>query len=212
VSPDTAATHKELTFTEAARRAQVVQAAIDTIAEVGFARASLARIGARIGISKGLIGYHFAGKDDLIKQVVLEILEHGKAYMLPRILAEASTGSGFLRAYIESNLGFMREHRNQMVAIVEIARGGLTADGQQRFYGDADVDEAVNILQQHLARFQSQGQLRPDFDPRVMAVAVRAAIDAVPRRLAHDPDLDIDSYATEIANLFHLATSLDPQG
>jgi hypothetical protein len=103
----------------------------------------------------------------------------------------------------------MREHRNHMVAIVEIARGGLTADGQQRFYGDADVDEAVKILEQHLARFQSQGDLRPDFEPRVMAVAIRAAIDAVPRRLAHDPDLDVDSYATEIATVFHLATRVE---
>jgi AcrR family transcriptional regulator len=199
---------EERTFIETARRAQIVQAAIDVIAEVGYARASLARIGARIGISKGLIGYHFAGKDDLIKQVALEILEQGKAYMRPRILAEASTGSGFLRAYIESNLAFMREHRNHMVAIVEIARGGLTADGQQRFYGDADVDQAVQILEQHLARFQCEGGLSPDFDPRVMAVAIRAAIDAVPRRLAHDPDLDVDSYAKGIANLFHLATRL----
>jgi AcrR family transcriptional regulator len=205
----TAATDDRLTFTEAARRAQIVQAAIDTIAEVGFARASLSRIGARIGISKGLIGYHFAGKDDLIKQVVLEILEQGKAYMRPRILAQASTGSGFLQAYIASNLAFMREHRNHMAAIVEIARGGLTANGQQRFYGDADVDEAVKVLEQHLARFQSQGELSPHFDPHVMAVAIRAAIDAVPRRLAHDPDLDIDNYATQIANVFHLATCTD---
>ena len=42
------------TFIETARRAQIVHAAIATIAEVGYARASLARIGARIGISKGL--------------------------------------------------------------------------------------------------------------------------------------------------------------
>jgi AcrR family transcriptional regulator len=209
MQPGAARDAQERTFIETARRAQIVAAAIDTIAEVGYARASLARIAARLGISRGLISYHFAGKDDLIKQVVLEILERGKAYMRPRILAQASTGSGFLRAYIESNLAFMREHRNHMVAIVEIARGGLTIDGQKRFYGDADVDEAVKILEQHLARFQSQGELRPDFDPRVMAVAIRAAIDAVPRRLAHDPDLDIDSYATEIATIFHLATRTD---
>jgi AcrR family transcriptional regulator len=211
VSPGPAATPRERTFTEAARRAQIVEAAIDTIAEVGFARASLTRIGERIGISKGLIGYHFAGKDDLIKEVVFEILEQGKTYMRPRILAEAATGPGFLRAYIESNLAFMREHRNHMVAIVEIARGGITADGKQRFYGDADVDGAVQILAQHLAHFQTVGELRPEFDPRVMAVAIRAAIDAVPRCLAHDPDLDVDSYAREIAELFRRATGLDAQ-
>ncbi|HEX4108152.1 MAG TPA: TetR/AcrR family transcriptional regulator [Solirubrobacteraceae bacterium] len=198
------------TFIETARRAQIVAAAIDAIAEVGFARASFAHIASRLGISRGLISYHFAGKDDLIAQVVTEVLEQGRAYMRTRILAQASTGPGFLRAYIESNLAFMREHPNYLVAIVEIARGGLTVDGGQRFFRGLDVDEAVRILEQHLARFQAQGELRPDFDPRAIAVAIRAAIDAVPRRIAHDPDLDIDSYAREIATVFDLATRPNP--
>ncbi len=205
-SGDVAVTQRQRTFTEGARRIQIIEAAIDTMAEVGFARASLARIGERIGISKGLIGYHFAGKDDLIKEVVSEIVERGMAYMQPRIIAEMSTASGFLRAYIESNLAFMRDHRNYMVAIVEIRRG-IIADGLEHL--NADMDAAVHVLEQHLVRYQSQGQLRPDFDPRVMAVAIRAVIDAVPRRLTHDPDLDVDNYATGIANIFHLATSLE---
>jgi hypothetical protein len=40
-------------------------AAIDTIAEVGCARASLGRTAERFGVSKGLISYHFAGRDEL---------------------------------------------------------------------------------------------------------------------------------------------------
>ncbi len=192
------------TFTETARRLQIVQAAIDTIAEVGFARASLARIGERVGISKGLIGYHFAGKDDLIREVVAEILEQGKAYMLPRILAE-EPGPQMLRAYIESNLGFMREHRNYRLAIWEIKRNGLTADGRQRFYGEADMDEFARELQDSLSSLQAAGRLRADFDPQVMAIAIRAAIDAVPRRLG-DRGFDIDNYATQIADLFVQAT------
>src|SRR5487761_2213330 len=114
---------KERTFIENARRQQIIASAIDTIAEVGFAQASLARIAARIGISKGVISYHFAGKDDLIRQVVIEVIEAGRAYMIPRIFAE-STGRATIRAYIESNLGFMREHRNFMLAVAEIVRSG----------------------------------------------------------------------------------------
>jgi TetR/AcrR family fatty acid metabolism transcriptional regulator len=205
--PGPGETRKPRTFTEAARRAQIIGAAIDTIAEVGFGRASLARIGERVGISKGLIGYHFAGKDDLIEQVELEVLEQGKAYMRPRIVDAMSTGSGFLRAYIESNLAFMREHRNYMVAVVEIERSGLTADGQERFHSHAAaIDEATQVLGRHLAHYQAVGELSPDFDPNVMAVAIRAAIDAVLHRYARDPGLDVDNYATEIANLFELAT------
>lgn len=196
------------TFIEAARRGQIVQAAIDTIAELGYARASLARIGARIGISKGLIGYHFAGKDELIRQVVSEIIDAGKAYMTPRILAEPP-GPGMLRAYIESNLGFMREHRNYMVAIVEIRRNGLGADGTEKFYGDANTDEFAGALTNLLAMIQAAGGLRSDFDPAVMAIAIRAAIDAVARQIAADPDLDVDRYAKEIAGIFDLATRAD---
>src|SRR5579863_871261 len=145
--------HKERTFIENARRKQIVAAAIDTIAEVGFAQASLARIAERIGISKGVISYHFAGKDDLIKQVVIEIIEDSRAYIIPRVFAE-STGPARLRAYIDSNLAFMREHRNSMVAILDIARnGGVMAGGGRRVDG-RDADVAVHLLEDELARLQ----------------------------------------------------------
>jgi AcrR family transcriptional regulator len=200
---------KERTFTENARRQQIVAAAIDTIAEIGFTQASLARIAERIGISKGVISYHFAGKDELIRQIVIEVIEAGRAYMIPRIFAEP-TGPATLRAYIESNLGFMREHRNYMVAIVDIFRnGGLTTDGRQRVDG-RDVDVATHLLEELLARLQVEGGLRSDFDPRVMAVAIRAAIDSVPHRLVRDPDLDLDHYAREIGTIFDLATRIVP--
>jgi AcrR family transcriptional regulator len=196
---------KERTFIEIARRQQIVASAIDTIAEVGFTQASLARIAERIDISKGVISYHFAGKDDLIRQVAIEIVEAARDYIVPRVLAE-SNGPATLRVYIESHLAFMREHRNYMVAIVDIVRnGGLTTGGQRRFDGK-DVDGAVHFLEALLARLQAERELRTDFDPRVMAVAIRAVIDSVPYRLVLDPDLDLDHHAREIATLFDLAT------
>lgn len=200
---------KGRTFIENARRQQIVTAAIDTIAEVGFAQASLARIAERIGISKGVISYHFAGKDDLIRQVVIEIIEASRSYIIPRVFAE-SAGPARLRAYIESNLAFMREHRNSMIAILDIARnGGVMADGRRRVDG-RDAGVAVRLLEEELARLQSQGELRRDFDPGVMAVAIRAAIDSVPHRLVGDPDLDIDHYSKELATIFDLATRIGP--
>jgi TetR/AcrR family transcriptional regulator, fatty acid metabolism regulator protein len=193
------------TFIENARRRQIVGAAIDTIAEVGYAQASLARIAARIGISKGVISYHFAGKDDLIRQVVIDVVEAGRAYIIPRVFAE-STGPAMLRAYIESNLAFMREHRNYMVAVVEILRNGALTTERGRRVDGRDVDVAAHLLEEQLARLQAEGELRSDFDPGVMAVAIRATIDVVPHRLVRDPDFDIENYAREIAAIFDLAT------
>jgi AcrR family transcriptional regulator len=196
---------EQRTFTENARRQQIVAAAIDTIAEVGYAQASLARIAERIGISKGVISYHFAGKDDLIRQVVVDVVKAGRTYIVPRVSAE-SAGPAVLRAYIESNLAFMREHRNCMVAVVEILRHGVFTTDDGRRVDGRNIDVATYLLQEQLARLQVEGHLRSDFDPGVMAVAIRATIDVVPHRLVLDPEFDIDSYASEIAKTFDLAT------
>src|SRR5215813_13270450 len=192
------------TFTETARRAQIVQAAIDTIADRGYGQASLVRIAETAGTSKGVIVYHFGGKDELIRELVAEVVARGVAYMEPRIDAEP-TGAGKLRAYIESNLAFMRENRNHVVAIVEIVLSARAADGS-RLYDFSVQDEGVAALQPLLAYFQGTGEFRTGFDPHVMAMAIRAAINAVPAQLARDPALDIGHHAREIADMFDIAT------
>jgi AcrR family transcriptional regulator len=192
---------QDRSFITNARRAQIVEAAIDTVAEVGYANASLARIAVRLGISKGVISYHFAGKDDLVAEIVRQVLEHARAYMEPRVNSK-STGPETLRAYIESNLEFIRDNPNQLKAVMEIARAAV-ADGKSPFR--PNVDAGLRILAEMLARFQNAGDLRPDFDPDAMAMAIRASIDAATRRVI-DPSFDIDRYANEIATVFHLAT------
>lgn len=195
---------KDRTFTEAARRAQIVAAAIDTIAESGYAQASLARIASRIGVSKGVIAYHFNGKQELISEVIAEVTAKGAAYIRSRVTAE-STGAGKLRALIESNLAFMAGHRNHLIALVEIAANARNSDSSGPAVG-AVVQAGVAAVRDLLAWFQGQGEFRADFDPQVMAMAIRAAIDAAPPRLARDPGFDVGHYGRELANLFDAAT------
>jgi len=192
------------TFIEEARRAQLIACAIDTIAELGYGQASLARIAERAGISKGVIGYHFAGKDELLSEVVADVMARAEQFIRPRVIG-ASSGPPALRAYIESNLAFMGEHRNHVLALVEIARNFRPAEGVPGF-GPRFVEGAVTTLAQWLASFQERGELRADFDPVVLATAIRAAIDAVPRRLAGDPGVDLPHYGRQLADLFDLAT------
>jgi AcrR family transcriptional regulator len=192
------------TFTSSARRAQFVAAAIDTIAEAGYAQASLGRIAERVGVSKGVICYHFAGKSELVREVVADVAVKGEAFIRARATAEA-TAPGRLRAWIESNLEFMAAHRKEMVAFFEIAVGSR---------GDQAVGAAVAVVltggvaavRELLASGQAVGEFREDFDPQVTAMAIRAAVDAVPPRLARDPGFDVARYGRELADLFDVAT------
>jgi TetR/AcrR family fatty acid metabolism transcriptional regulator len=196
----------EPTFIEAARRAQLVRCAIDTIAELGYARASLAEIAKRAGISKSVISYYFAGKDELIAQVVVEVFTAAAAFMRPRVEA-AATAPGKLRAYIESNLTFMRDHPAQMLAMTQIFAGSNTAEGlpgvdpSMLNQGEADLDRLLRWGQE-------AGEFRA-FDTRVMATAIRNVIDGVPAQMAGDPHLDLDAYAGEVVTLFQHATRTD---
>jgi len=190
------------TFVSNARRAQIVEAAIETVAEVGYENASLSRIALRLGISKGVISYHFAGKDDLIAEIVSQVLQEARADMQPRIEAQ-TTGPAMLRTYIESNLEFMRDHPKQLSAVVEIVRAAI-AGATSPFTG-TPADGAVQFLAELLARFQTAGDFRTDFDPSAMAIAIRAVIDALPGRLAH-PTFDIDQYSREVVAIFDRAT------
>ena len=199
---------KGRTFIETARRAQIVAAAIDALAELGYGQASLARIAERAGTSKGVIIYHFGSKDDLVREVVAELSAKGRAYLGPRLEAE-STGSGMLRTYIEANMAFVRENRSHVAAVVEIALNARSADGNP-LYDMSIREEGAEALRQLLGYFQGTGEFRADFDPAVMAMAIRATLDAVPARLARDPGLDLDHYGRELAALFHIATR--PEG
>jgi AcrR family transcriptional regulator len=199
---------EERTFTETARRAQIVAAAVGTIAELGYAQASLARIAERIGVSKGVISYHFARKEDLVREVVTDVLAKAAAYMRPRLEAE-STQAGRLRAAIESNIAFMGEYRQHMVALFEIVVNTRGEGGSPQPTVARVVQGGAAALRDLLASGQTAGEFRADFDPLVMATAIRAVIDAVPRRLAADPGFDVH-YGREIADIFDLATRSNP--
>ena len=121
--------------------------------------------------------------------------------MQPRVEAQ-TTGPEMLRVYIESNLEFIRDHPNQLRAVVEIVRATFVGPNSP-FKGNRDG--AVHILAEMLTRFQAAGDLRPDFDPDAMAIAIRGVIDAAPSRLA-DPKFEIDKYAHEAVAIFQLAT------
>ena len=115
---------QQRSLTEQARRAQIVSAAIGTIADLGYRNATFAQMAKRAGLSStGLISYHFAGKEELISEVVRTVLADIGAFMAARMKTAASPAEA-LRAYIEGNVAFTGSHREQMKALADIFLGG----------------------------------------------------------------------------------------
>ncbi|NPD03774.1 TetR family transcriptional regulator [Nocardioides sp. zg-1308] len=189
--------------TSAARRAQILDATIEVIAEEGFARASFARIAERAGLSSTrLISYHFAGKDELVAALVEHVVS-GIGEHVGALVGAETTARGRLRAYVEGVVGHADSHRAQMSALLQVVLSGAWGAGGP--VGPSDASHLERILRQG----QEAGELR-DFDVRVVAATVQRAVEGVPLQLQADPGLDCAAYAAELVELFDRATRADP--
>jgi len=188
------------TFVEEARRAQLVQTAIDVLASEGYERASLSAIAGAAGVSKGVISYHFDGKDELLREVVAHVSRQAEDAMTPHLMA-ASTVSERLGAYIRSNLAFMAEHPDALRALIEV----IVHTPAPNPYAEQH-QAALAYLEALIAAGVENGEFA-DVDPAVLALAVRGAIDAVPARLAGDPDLDLERWGEQLTTLFQRAVA-----
>jgi TetR/AcrR family transcriptional regulator, fatty acid metabolism regulator protein len=193
-------------FIETARRAQIIECAIDAIAELGFAQASLAQIAKRAGVSTGVILYYFAGKDELIREVIAHVYATGRALIEPRVNDEA-TARAALRCFIEASVGFVASRPNYTGAVMNIIRAGRTDAGAPRV--DPVVDQPRHVGFRSILEWgQGGGEFRP-FAVGVMVETIVEALDAIPPQLAADPGLDLDAYARELVELFDRATRAD---
>ncbi|GAA1752034.1 MULTISPECIES: TetR/AcrR family transcriptional regulator [Streptomonospora] len=189
---------RKRTFIEEARRAQIVSAAIDTVAEEGYANASLARIAQHAGISKGVISYHFSGKDELMEQVVEQVYSTIADFVLPRV-AEAPDERAAVRTHILAVADYMRGNREQLMALSGIF-DGMPAPAGSPGYRMKVSEPVYRAIEERLRAGQDRGVLR-DFDVRVVAVSLQASIDGMFAYWVAHPDHDLHAHAAELADL-----------
>jgi AcrR family transcriptional regulator len=189
------------------RKTQIMEAAIALLAEHGCAGATFARIVEAAALSSTrLITYHYETKQELLAAALRHIGVRAQEIMVPALEAETSA-RGKLSAYLRSNLRFLAERPDYARAAVEIVRN-LSVER-----ADADLGEEVPVLllAQLFATGQATGELRT-FDPVIMAVTVRAAVDAAVERYASGGRVDLTAYAAELCETFDRAVAADGPG
>ncbi|MGH3631223.1 MAG: TetR/AcrR family transcriptional regulator [Sciscionella sp.] len=191
------------TFTDEARRRQLVECAVEVIAEEGFAKASLARIAQRAGVAKSVVLYHFANKDELVEQVLTAVSQASIGSLASR-LGAVTTARGKLAAAIESVAEFIDTHRAEALAGLETWNQTRSLPGRERLAADPE-GAGVEGIRQLLVEGQQAGEFG-EFDPHVMAVMYRQAIDAVTLEAALHPETDLHAFIGELVALFDRAT------
>ena len=198
------------TFTEAARRAQIVETAIETIAELGYHQASVRKIAERVGVAMSVVLYHFGNKDDLVAAIVAELYRSVITIMSPLVEAE-STAAGKLTAHIRAHIDYIATHRSHQLALTEIGTNYRTRTGGRlnELTVDLEPDELAELAKLELEAIFTLGVETGEFRPLApdsMARAVRGAIGSALLTSTTDPGFDVRAYGEDLVEAFDIAT------
>ena len=142
--------------TETSKR-QIVDAAIEVIAQRGLGKSTLQNIAERAGVSSALVVFHFKSKDNLMKAVLgylTEIYEGGWGEALQPVGDPAAER---LMRLITYELEFPGKHPKYLAvwyAFWGEAKGGLLYKG----IGRAGDDQCLRDIRQAIEEIVSEGQ------------------------------------------------------
>jgi len=186
-------TRKPASFIEEARRKQIVESALRTIAEKGYSKTSFAEIAKELGITKGLIAYHFEGKQDLFLSIIDAIIDGQARHIADRLEGKAGAVDR-LRAYIEASFEYIVENRAKAVALVDLW-GSFNSAAEKRAFNARAYGPCSNILHGIFEQGQRDGVFRV-FNPGTMTHVLQGAIDGVMLQFVFNPDgIDMDDCA-----------------
>lgn len=145
---------------------KIIQAAIDVIAERGFALTTIDEIATRLGVSKGAVYWYFPNKDALVKEVYKYIEEDFKRVHYKKYYNQSI--NKFLQILFNkfsSNDYKLRRVFFEMVALAQ--RSAIEKNSLSKFLMDF-----VQTIKEIIEIEQKNHQLDDDIDPETFAFLI----------------------------------------
>ena len=167
-----------------ARRAEILEGARRAFAQYGYEGATVARLEAEIGLSRGAIFHYFDSKLDLFVELAVEDSVRVEALM---------TGEGIeaaLRAIAAAD-------RNWLTVLIET---------EVRLWHDPEFVRRMSSRQREdtlldgLVAAQAEGRLRTDLELIDLATFASAVFNGLALRVAADNPTDIDSFVRLVSD------------
>lgn len=176
--------------TQAQRRAEseakLLRAALELIAQQGFAGTTVAQIGERAGYSRGLVTQHFGSKLGLARELVALIREGFERETVPRIARFPDRE--ILHRWIDRYIAALETDSARYRAILALQAECITSLEELR-PDIADLNERVRtFLRGRLDAAQSRGEISSDIDVYALVTAVLGMLRGTASQYLIDPE------------------------
>lgn len=170
----------------AARRQEILAAAVDVFSASGFHKGSLRDVAERAGLTQTGVLHHFPSKDHLLK-AVLEWRDSEAHAFIPDGIAALDT--------IRALANLVEHSQNVTPELAELyavlAAEATAADHPVHEYFTLRYTRVVTSVRDALVALDDAGQLRPDVQPASAARSTIALIDGLQLQWLYDREIDM---------------------
>ncbi|WP_116364834.1 TetR/AcrR family transcriptional regulator [Parahaliea mediterranea] len=175
---------EKLTFIEESRRQQFLDIGVRLFRELGYEKASLARIAKEAGVSKGVVLYHFSSKAELGKAVLSRVLRGYSEFLWARVDIEQRAKAKLLQIPIAS-LEYVAAHREDYALYVDVI--GCFGQLEEKREFVARVSQRTREMLVALIRqAQEEGEVG-EVNAAAVADVIQGALDGLMELYAVDP-------------------------
>ena len=144
------------------KRELIIEAAEKIFSQKGFFQAKVEEIAAEAGVGKGTVYEYFASKEEVFKQMLLEV---SKDIQLEILKAdENSTATEKIETIVKQHLNFILKHKNMAKMMMQ---EHLTMSDEMFQSLKASKEEKLKALQNIVAKGIKNGEFREDISPKV---------------------------------------------
>ncbi|HSW75206.1 MAG TPA: TetR/AcrR family transcriptional regulator [Candidatus Saccharimonadales bacterium] len=185
---------------------RILKGAIEHLATKGYAKTSIGELSSLLGVSKGLIHYHFPSKEILFQETIAYIYAEARRYM-ERQVWQTDNPWTQIQTFISLSCQYYAEQGQLIKALQEVRanfKPKQTASLAEVFSGNE-----LSELEKVLVTGQSLGTFRT-FDPAFGALTLRMCLNGAAQKTitSANPKQDASRYAAELVEVFRRAWTI----
>lgn len=182
-------------FITEARREQIIKAAVEVLREVGYVSTSLSKIAKKANISTGLISYHFSGKEDLMNNTLMYLVEQEWLFINARV-SQKQASTEKLKAFIEASLAYQVINRTNNIALIEIVFNARTPDHIPYYLLEDDEEDLIKGLLQEILLQGQESKEFGDFNIQVTTTIIQGSISE--SLISNQSKMSLENYSEEL--------------